>query len=197
LARKEEIIATQAELENTYSTTKAGLKMQKNEVVADIQNKKREILEKSIEESTEGAEAAKEKGEGEAAKEDEAGGEAAGPSVAEQAATAAAKEAAKVACECAKEKGGMTDEEKAAAAEAELATIEKKELEATEAKEKVEGMKEAAVAHIEGTKSKLEENAVSLEAAKKVKGGCPDCKDEEKREDGASGEEEKVEKKDF
>ena len=86
-----------------------------------------------------------------------------------------------------KENDLQQEKVKADAAEAELASIEKKETEATEAKDNVSEMKKAATTYIEGTKSKLEEHAESLEAAKKVKGGCPDCKkDEDEKKDESS-----------
>ena len=201
IQHKEEIAQQQTDLESTYATTKAELKQEKNDVIADIQNKKRENLETAITSSSIEAEGKKEQGEKDAMEEEEEGTseEEAGPSEAEQAAAAAAKAAAKTAC------GGdntaqqaQTPEEKVAAEEAAQKTKAKAVAEAKEASTKVETMVTDAKTHIASTTENLSSHAQSLEDAKKVSGGCPKAKKKEEEKVAAAADpksEKKVEEK--
>jgi hypothetical protein len=173
LAEKNDIMNRQIQNEQSYASTKVALHVEKNDVVAKIQNAKRERLEKKIEESTADAEKLKEKGEADAASAD-GENEEKQPSEAEQKAKAAAKESAKAACEGKKnkEKAEPSAEEKAAAEEAAATAKKKSEEELKAAKEQVKTMETSAQKSVEETHEKLQLHAETLEQAKSVKGGC-------------------------
>merc|ERR1719183_270608 len=130
--------------EKNYAATKTDLKTQHNDAVANIQNAKREILEKSLDTSTEDNTKAKEEGEKAAATEEETAGEQE-PSEAEKKAQEMAKASAKAACEG----GGKADksepsaEEQAKIDEAAATAPKKSEEELVSAKDKVETMHES------------------------------------------------------
>ena len=185
VAKKEEIKGLQMDNEKNYAATKTDLKTQHNDAVANIQNAKREILEKSLDTSTEDNTKAKEDGEKAAATKEETAGEQE-PSEAEKKAQEMAKASAKAACEG----GGKADksepsaEEQAKIDEAAATAQKKSEEELVSAKDKVETMHESATAHVEVTQEKVEVHRETLEAAKSVKGGCK--KDCPKKDDAAA-----------
>ena len=184
LARKDDISAKQTELETSYATTKNELKQNKNDVIADIQNKKRENLESSIEQSTADATVKKETGEAAAAGDDDDTAKAteeAGPSESEQAAAAAAKKASKAACGESTD-GAATPEELVKAEENKKAILKKQTIDTKEAKVKVAEMESSSVASTAATKEKLVVHAEGLEKAKKVSGGCKGKKEEKAKE---------------